>query len=117
MNNIKTALIVSWQTRSWRHNKKAILWCKNYGLKPILKNVYTGKVYAKEKAAILTKFKTTFIKKSEKFLLHSSCQSCFETVFFSDKLLEVSEELKANTTFEIIQIGTDLLKTDKKPYK
>ncbi len=111
MNNFTAITIVSWETRNWRHGAKAVLWCKDYGLRPILKNTYAGTLYAKERSALLKKFNGTFSKKTDKFFIGTVCRTCFETSSFSGSIKEeMNEKMELGPGFEIIQIGEKVQK-------
>ncbi len=106
MNNFTAITIVSFETRSWRHRGAAALWCKNYGLSPILKNIYAGTLYAKERTALVKKFESTFTKKTERFFISSVCRTCFESSSFNGNLKEEMDgKMEPGPAFEIIQIG------------
>jgi len=100
MNNFSTITLVTWETRNWRHNDKALLWCKNYGLKPITRTVYIGKLYIKERALLQKKFQLVFNKKTEKFALMGLCQSCFDVAKIDDTIKRNAEHI---SNFELIQ--------------
>ncbi len=104
MNNFNAITLVSWETRDWRHRDKAVLWCKNYGLKPVLRNMYIGKLYSKEREKLENKFKGAFAKKTEKFFISTLCRSCFEDSVFGGTLSSKKDDVDIETAFELIQI-------------
>ncbi len=107
MNNFNVITLVSWETRNWRHRDKAVQWCKNYGLKPVLRNMYIGKLYSKERDKLEKQFKGTFAKKTEKFFVSTLCRSCFEDSVFSGTLSSVKDDVDIESAFELIQISTN----------
>ncbi len=116
MNNFTAITTISWETRSWRHAAKAILWCKDYGLRPVLKNVYAGTLYAKERAALVKKFEAVFTKKTERFFIGTVCRTCFENSSFNNILGEdMTKSMESGPAFEIIQLETKLKKKPKNP--
>lgn len=100
MNNPSYLTIVGWQTRNWRNNKKAIQYCKNYGLKPILKNLFVGKLYTREYKLLKKKMNLSFAKKTDNFTMFLMCKTCFENA-------DIDDTIKNNVThisdFEILQ--------------
>ena len=104
MNHFNAITLVSWETRNWRHRDQAVLWCKNYGLKPVLRNVYIGKLYSKEREKLEKIFKETFAKKTEKFFVSTLCRSCFEDSVFSGTLNSMKDAIDIESAFKLIQI-------------
>ncbi len=100
MNNFPIITLVTWETRNWRHNDKALVWCKNYGLKPITRTVYVGKLYGKERMLLQKKFQLVFNKKTEKFAFIGLCQSCFAAARIDDTIKCNAEHI---SNFELIQ--------------
>ena len=102
MNNLPYITLVSWETRNWRHRDRVLVWCKDYGLKPVTKHVYVGELYSKEKAEIESKFKGLFSGKTEKFFFATMCKSCF-----NEKMLgmRMKEKMNKNSFFELIQMS------------
>ena len=49
MNNLNLAIILGWNTRSAKRHVQAISKCKDFGFKPILKNIHIGKLRTTEK--------------------------------------------------------------------
>ncbi len=76
MNNITFVTVIGWETRNHHHRATAISLCKNYGLKPILKNLYIGSLYDKERNLIQGVLAKVFTTKTEKFFIGIMCQSC-----------------------------------------
>ena len=106
MNNFTAATMVSWESRNWRHRDKAALWCRDYGLVPILKNVYAGKLYAKERANLTKKLNGLFSKKTERFFVATICRTCFESSTFSGTLeKDMAKSMDEGPAFEMIQIA------------
>ena len=100
MNNFSTVTLVTWQTCNWRHQNKALVWCKNYGLKSITRTLYIGKLYSKERTLLYNEFKTVFNKKTDKFSLIGLCQSCFDSAQIDDTIKRNAEHI---SNFELIQ--------------
>ncbi|MES2930375.1 MAG: hypothetical protein V4665_01145 [Patescibacteria group bacterium] len=109
MNNITSTIIISWESNNWRHRNKAVIVCKNYGLKPIMRNLYIGPLYQKEKRTVQTLLSGLFIKKTEKVFISSLCQSCFINLDILSK-----EKAAAMPPFEIIQLSGKIGKKPKK---
>jgi len=77
MNNLSQTTLIGWETRSVKRHNQTISNCKDYGLKPVLKNLYMGKLYAKEKKSLLIKLKKVLNKKTDKIFYGVFCESCF----------------------------------------
>jgi hypothetical protein len=77
MNYSPYVTLIGWETRNWRHRDRALIWCKDYGFKPITKHVFVGEIYSKERAEMHAKFKGLFTGKTEKFFFATMCKSCF----------------------------------------
>lgn len=77
MNYSSSATLIGWETRSVKRYNKAVDYCKDYGLKPVLKSLYIGKLYAKERKSILLKLRKVLNKKTDKIFLGTFCESCF----------------------------------------
>jgi len=101
MNNSLYTTLVSWETRNWRHRDRALLWCKDYGLKPITKHVFIGELYQKERSQMNTKFRELFIGKTEKFFFATMCNACFNE---SMSGMNLQDKVKQTSTFELIQM-------------
>ena len=69
MRDLLKPTLVCWETRNWRHRKKATEWCKNYDLTPLTKTIYIGNLKTKEKSRIELSFHALFITKTEKYYL------------------------------------------------
>ena len=93
--------LVSWETRNWRHREKALIWCRDYGLKPVTKHVFVGELYAKEKKEMQMKFKSLFVGKTEKFFFATMCKTCFNE---SMSGLKLQEKIRHASPFELIQM-------------
>ena len=102
MNYPTYITLVSWETRNWRHRERALLWCKDYGLKPINKHLFIGELYEKERLHMKRKFEALFIKKTEKFFFATMCKSCFNEGMSGDAL---KDTIRAVSSFELVQIG------------
>ena len=117
MNNFTAPVIVGWQTRNIRRHEKAIIWCRDYGLKLILPTVYIGNLYSKEEKVLVNKFKKEFTRKTEKILLVKLCQSCYASIDIEEI---VKQKVDMVYDFELIQIPTEWeenIKNKKKPRK
>jgi CRISPR/Cas system-associated endoribonuclease Cas2 len=101
MNYSAYITLVSWETRNWRHRDKALVWCKDYGLKAITKHVFIGELYAKERRELEAKFKGLFTKKTEKFFFASMCKSCFNE---SMSGMMIKEKFSHVDHFELVQM-------------
>lgn len=101
MNYSAYITLVSWETRNWRHRDKALVWCKDYGLKSITKNLFVGELYAKEREEIESKFKSLFTKKTEKFFFATMCKSCFNEGMSG---IPLKDKIQSISTFELIQM-------------
>jgi hypothetical protein len=97
VNYPKIVTLIGWETRRWKIANQAIISCKNYGLKPILKNLFVGELYEKERENLLKEIKSDFIKKTDKIFWATLCQSCFSALDLAtqDKVAEMPQ-------FEII---------------
>ncbi len=105
MNNFEAVITIGWQTRNSRRHQKAITWCKDYGLNPILSNLSIGKLYPKEEREISNKFKKEFTRKTEKVFFSRICQSCYDDMKIDNV---TKEKLDYSSNFELIQIPMDL---------
>ena len=114
MNYFTATVIIGWQTRNDKRHQKALVWCKDYGLKPILLNLSIGNLYEKEERSLTAKFQREFGKKTDKFFSVRICQSCYETVGFNPQVKERLEDLPE---FELVQVPINLTKKSKKARK
>ena len=112
MNNFDTTTIIGWETRNWRHNKKAVILCKDYGLKPILKSLYIGNLRSKERKIIFPLLGKIFMKKTEKIFTATLCQSCS---FLLNSAIR--GKIVKEPNFEIVQLSGENPKNGKKPIK
>ena len=101
MNNFSYITVVSWETRNWRHRDKALLWCKDYGLKPVTRHVFLGELYARERLEMQAKFKNLFSKKTEKFFFATMCKSCFNEGMSG---IPIQQQISSAPAFELIQM-------------
>lgn len=101
MNYLPYITLVGWETRNWRHSDKALVWCKDYGLKAVTKHVFIGELYAKERKEIEAKFKSLFIKKTEKFFFAGMCKSCFNEGVSG---MPAKERFSQADRFELVQM-------------
>ena len=101
MNYPAYITLVSWETRNWRHRDKALVWCKDYGLKSITKNLFVGELYTKEREEIESKFKFLFTKKTEKFFFATMCKACFNDGMSG---IAIKEKIQSISAFELIQM-------------
>ena len=107
MNNFTAITVVAWESRNWRHRDKAAVLCQNYGLVQVLKNSYSGKLYALERKALAKEFEKLFIKKTERYSLLTVCRTCFESSSFSATLeKDIKNCMHEEPAFEIIQLDT-----------
>jgi CRISPR/Cas system-associated endoribonuclease Cas2 len=101
MNYIPYITLVGWETRNWRHQDRALVWCKDYGLKAVTKHVFVGELYAKERVEMRDKFKSLFTSKTEKFFFASMCKSCFNESMIE---IPIKEKISRVDRFELVQI-------------
>ena len=78
MNNISYTTLIGWETRSIKKHNQTVSNCKDYGLNSVLKNLYIGKLYSKEKKSLILKLKKNLNKKTDKIFSGTFCESCFE---------------------------------------
>ena len=108
MNNFTSITILSWETRNWRNQKKIIFLCRDYGLKPVLKNLYIGNLYHKERGSLIRKVSVLLKSKTDRFFMDTVCRTCFNTSQFSDNIVQgIKKNIQINPNFELIQIGKD----------
>jgi len=98
MNNLSYSTLIGWDTRSVKRHNKVISDCKDYGLKPILKTLYVGKLSTKEKKSIHLKMKKNLNKKTDKIFCGSFCESCLNELDST-----VKEQLSELPSFKIIR--------------
>jgi CRISPR/Cas system-associated endoribonuclease Cas2 len=98
MNNPLIDTAICWETRNWRHHKKTIEWCKNYGLSPLTKHVFIGKLKKSEMLNITQNFEDLFIKKTEKFHIIPLCKLCYSKIY----LHKISKDELEPKLFEIV---------------
>ncbi|OHB18852.1 MAG: hypothetical protein A2854_03275 [Parcubacteria group bacterium RIFCSPHIGHO2_01_FULL_56_18] len=113
MNNVPATTLVGWETRNWRHRERALVWCKDYGLKPLLRGLHIGKLYAKERKILSNKLNLLFANKTEKLIFIALCQSCLNASDVDDSIKGSMAEAFA---FEIVQAPV-IAKKSKKPNK
>lgn len=101
MNYSPYVTILGWETRNWRHRDRALVWCKDYGFKPITKHVFFGEIYAKERREMEAKFKALFIGKTEKFFFATMCKACFNGSMTG---LPIKEKISRTDRFELVQM-------------
>ncbi len=80
MNNNSYITLICWETRSAKRHNQVVSNCKDYGLNPVLKTIYIGKLYTKEKKSILLKLKKVLNKKTDKVFSGVFCESCFSGI-------------------------------------
>jgi len=77
MNNLSSVTLIGWETRSVKRHNKSVSYCKDYGLRPLFKILYIGKLNAREKRSIQLKMKKVLNKKTDKIFCGTFCESCF----------------------------------------
>ena len=77
MNNLSSSTLIGWETRSAKRHSKAVNNCKDYGLRPLFKTLYIGKLNTREKRSIQLKIKKVLYKKTDKIFCGVFCESCF----------------------------------------
>ncbi len=101
MSYLTYITLLGWESRNWRHQNKALLWCKDYGLTSVTKSFFVGELYAKERKSVEQKFKNLFTGKTEKFFFATMCKSCFNESM-SD--MNVQKKIKQIASFELVQM-------------
>lgn len=76
MNDPFCFVLIFWQSRNFKKRGKAIELCKDYGLEPVLKNIYLGKVRRVEVRFIKKSFYALFVNKTDIFYLFQICKNC-----------------------------------------
>jgi hypothetical protein len=102
MNNFSGMTVVVWETRNWRHRAKAVMWCKDFGLKHVAKNVCIGNLYVRECRELRSRFQNLFNNKTEQFLLLTLCMSCASAN--SSSLPAHIKNIFSVSNFELIQM-------------
>ena len=97
MNNNLVTTIVGWETRNQKKAKRAEVSCNNYGLQRLLKNLFVGKLYAKEKQALTMKLENLLPDKTDNVFVASFCGACH-----SNLTLMVQKKAKNQPSFEIL---------------
>lgn len=80
MNNLNSAIILGWYTRSAKRHAQAVSRCKDFGFKQILKNIHIGKLRAMEKRDLLFSVKKIMNKKTDELFSATICESCFQSL-------------------------------------
>jgi hypothetical protein len=80
MNNLNSAIILGWDTRSTKRHIRATSRCKDFGFKQILKNIHIGKLRAIERRDLLFSIKKIMNKKTDKIFSATLCESCFKAL-------------------------------------
>jgi hypothetical protein len=101
MNRLSHITLVGWETRNWRHRERALVWCKDYGFRPITRHVFIGELYPKERSEMGKKFKALFTGKSEKFFFATICKSCFNDVMTD---APIRDRISRVDHFELVQM-------------
>lgn len=101
MNNPLVMTAVCWETRNYRHARQAVEWCRNYGLQPLTKTTYIGRLRQKERAALEENFAGIFTNKTEKFLVLPLCKTCFSEAL----LINTNHGDLETPSFEIVNPG------------
>jgi CRISPR/Cas system-associated endoribonuclease Cas2 len=104
MNNFPTYTIVGWETRNKRRHKKALVYCKDYGLSSLTSVVFAGELYPKERKEMRIKFKAIFTSKTDTFFFVVTCRSCF-TENRADLLVDMVKKIGQPDHFELIQMS------------
>lgn len=99
MRDLLKPTLVCWETRNWRHHKKAMEWCKNYGLYPLTRTIYIGNLKTRELSRIENSFKDLFIKKTEKYYLFPLHD--YTVSQLSGKTDHIRRNLSQDVAFEI----------------
>ena len=105
MNYSLYTTIVNWETRNWRHHKKAVLWCHDYGLKSATKYFFVGRLYSKEREELSEKFQNLFTGKTEKFFFVNMCRSCFNESMSDQYFGNIRKDIEKSVSFELIQVS------------
>ena len=101
MNDFKYTVVLSWQTRNWRHRKRASEWCKDYGLQPLHKTCQIGSLYRKERSDLERKLKALFNGKLEKYFSFVICSSCMKDATIEDDEVRKSQ---FSSGYEMVQL-------------
>src|SRR3989344_2382314 len=97
MSNYTTTTIVGWDSRNKKKGKKAEVWCANYGLKRLLKNLFIGKLYVRERKTLSMNLEKLFSNKTDEVLITTLCRDCHDSL-----VPEVQEKAKELPNFEIL---------------
>lgn len=101
MNNFPTATIIDWETRNWGYDKKVLVWCKDYGLKPITRHVFVGLLYPRERTEIGSKLKGILSAKADKYFVVTICKMCFNGSMLS---VDYGYREDGCRSFELVQM-------------
>ncbi len=93
--------LLAWETRNEKRHKKALTLCKNYNLKLVQKTLYLGNLYTKERNQLYGKCTKLFNKKTDKIILVTVCQPCFEDALIDDTIKCNAKMFK---DYEFVQI-------------
>lgn len=111
MSYLTATTIIGWQTRNSKRHQRALVWCKDYGLVPILANIFIGNLYSKEEKSLLTKLNRAFNRKTDKVFMVRVCQSCYSNI---DIDTMTKQKLNHTPEFELIQIPLSTAISPKK---
>ena len=114
MNNAAMKTIVAWQTRNAKRHQKAVTWCKDYGLTPLVSSMFIGDLYSREERMLKAKLKREFSKKTDTVFLIKLCQTCYATAGIDPAKKEM---LDAKPDFELVQITGNGVPKYKNPKK
>lgn len=109
MNNARMTIVVAWRTRNKKRHAKALLWCRDFGLAPIIHTVAIGKLHAREETRLLGQFHREFIKKTDAVFSFRICQTCYSSTGISAEMRNAID----TPTFELVQITASVLQSPK----
>jgi len=104
MNQLLFPAIVSWRTNNWRRAEQAVRWCKDYGLVPLHKNLYSGKLYLDERNEFDVKMKKLFSGKNDRYCSFVMCASCSPNSVVN---FDMPKPPWLDSAFEIVQDGNN----------
>jgi len=100
MNRLLFTVIISWQTRNWRRGRQAEKWCRDYGLVKVHKNLYSGKLYLRERSQFNQKMTGLLAGKHDVFCSFVMCASCAPNSFVT---ADIHNPPWIDSLYEIVQ--------------
>ncbi len=79
MNNRSFFTLISWDSRNKRKWQKITTYCKDFGLRQVLINIYIGTLSIREQELLKKKLGRILNSQTDRFIVLLMCKSCLDT--------------------------------------